>query len=525
MSSIASINPATLETLGEVDCAEPSDVEQAVRLARDARQSWRALSFAERVHYLIQIKEQLLDQLDELSLLVTREIGKPIAEVLTTEIFPALESLVYSAAHAEQQLQDQPVDYEMRMLIYKRGNTVYEPSGTVALITPWNYPLAIPIQQMATALMAGNTVVLKPSPLAPLFATRLREILKAAQLPEGVVSILVGGADVGQSLAQSKVDRIVFTGRTDNGRSVMRAAAENLCPVTLQLSAHDAMIVLEDANLERTVRGAVYGAFLNAGQSCPSVARVYVLREIAEAFVAGVVEATQKLRLGDPTNPEVEIGPLACADHLAVVEELVADAVAKEARVLVGGVQTDDSGYFYEPTVLVDVTPEMRVMQEEVPGPVMPVQVVDSVEEAVALANDTFYGVSASVWTADVTRAMETSHKLEVGTVTVNDVLFPFTTPECAWGGVQNSGFGRTGGAHGLREMCRVKHLSFDNGKRLSMPWWYPYDDAYQDFMHLALLNQYSHDLRTRLRTGSELLPHWRRIVGQRRRKRADRRT
>ncbi len=522
MSSIISINPATLEVLGEFESAEASDVEDAVSRAKTASRSWRALPYGERSAYLIRLKEIILDQLDDLSLLITQEIGKPVAEVLTTEIFPTLESLVYFATHAEQQLQDQLIEYEMRMLIYKRGNTIYEPLGVVAIITPWNYPLSIPINQVASSLIAGNTVVLKPSELTPMLATRLSVLFEEAEFPPDVVSILIGDAETGKQLVRSDVDKILFTGRTENGRDVMRAAAERLCPVSLQLSANDAMIILEDANLERTVRGAVYGSFLNAGQSCPSVARVYVSQDIAEPFLEGVVEATRRLHLGDPTDPEVEIGPLVSEFQRNFVETQIADALAKGAQLLVGGERYGQTGCFYQPTVLSDAHHEMMIMQAETLGPVMPVQVVDSIDQAVELANDSRYGLSASVWTADVTRAMEISHQLDVGTVTVNDVLFPFTAPECAWGGVRDSGFGRTGGTQGLRELCRVKHLSFDNGRRLSMPWWYPYNEEYQDFMHLALLNQYSQDLRTRLRTGSELIPHWRRIVGQRRRKRED---
>jgi len=515
--TITSINPFDLSVIGEVKAARQKEINEAIQQAQRAYRTWKRLAYQERSKYLLRFRDIILNRLDEIASLITQETGKPISEALPTEILPALETLTYFAENAERLLSDERIEYENRLLARKRGYTTYEPLGVIGIISPWNYPLAIPVSQIATALITGNTVILKPSELACFVGLKISEIAKEVGLPEGVLTVLPGDKLTGKLLSESDVNKVIFTGKTTTGKSVLRVSAERILPVTLELSGKDPMIVLSDANLSRTIKGAVYGAFIDAGQSCCAVERVYVMWDIAESFIAGVVQQVNGLTVGDPAEPDTEIGPLVSEEIRSHVESHVADAIQKGAKVLTGGVRPDKlPGYFYLPTVLTSVDHSMLVMQEETLGPVMPIMVVDSTAQAIELANDSKYGLSASVWASDANVALEVAHKLEAGTVIVNDVLFTFGAVECAWGGTKESGIGRTQAVHGLREVCNVKHISYDSGKRNTMPLWYPYDEKYQEFMNLVLKREYSHDLRTRFKSSSELLSHWRRIVGKR---------
>jgi len=515
-SMITSINPTDLSIIGEVKSARQKDIDNAVKQAQNAYQSWKKLSYPARGEYLLRVKDIILEYLDEIVILVKQEMGKPISEVLLTEIFPALEALTYFALNAERLLTDEKIEYQSRLLLNKRGYTIYEPLGVIGIISPFSYPLAIPITQIATALIAGNTVIFKPSELTPFIGLKIADFFSKAKLPEGCLSVLPGDKFTGELLVASDIDKILFTGRTITGKSILHAAADRVLPVTLELGGKDPMIVLSDANIERAIKGAVYGAFINAGQSCCTVERVYVMRDIAESFINGVVEEVKNLTMGDPMNPETEIGPLASEIQRSSVEAHIADAIQKGAKILIGGERPEGtSGYFYFPTVLTEVDHSIQVMQEETFGPVMPIMVVDSIDEAIQLANDSRYGLSASVWTMDVNLAMDVAHKVETGTVTVNDLIFTFGAVECAWGGTKESGIGRVHAAQGLREVCNVKHISFDKGKRVSKTWWYPYNEEYQEFMRLAIMSEHGQKLRTRFKSGSELLTHWRRIFGK----------
>ena len=515
--TITSINPFDLSVIGEIKAARQKEIEEAIQQARRAYRTWKKLAYQERGEYLLRFRDVILKHLDEIVSLVTQETGKPISAVLPTEIFPALEALTYFAENAERLLTDEKIEYENRLLARKRGYTTYEPLGVIGIISPWNYPIAVPVPQIATALITGNTAILKPSELTCFVGLKLSEIAKESGLPEGVFTVLPGDKLTGKLLSESDINKIIFTGKRNTGRLILRASAERILPVTLELGGKDPMIILSDANLSRAVKGAVYGAFINAGQSCCAVERVYVMWDIAESFIAGIIQQVNGLTMADPANPATEIGPLASEEVRNHVESHVADAIQKGAKVLTGGGRPDRlSGYFHQPTILTSVNHSMLVMQEETFGPVMPIMVVDSLAQAIELANDSQYGLSASVWASDANVALEVAHKLEAGTVIVNDVLFTFGAVECAWGGTKESGIGRTHAVQGLREVCNVKHISFDSGKRNTMPLWYPYDEGYQEFMNLVLKSEYSHDLKTRFKSSSELLSHWRRIVGKR---------
>jgi succinate-semialdehyde dehydrogenase/glutarate-semialdehyde dehydrogenase len=395
-------------------------------------------------------------------------------EALTSEVLPLANLMDYFARKSARFLRDET--FSLSLLRYKRSRISYEPLGVVGIISPWNYPLSIPMGSAVMALMAGNAVVLKPSEFTPGIGLKIAALFREAGLPENLVQVVTGDGQTGAALVESGLDKLVFTGNAKTGRAIAEAAARRLLPCVLELSGKDAMIVCADAPFERTVTGAVWGAFTNCGQACASVERLYVVAAIAERFVRAVVEKTKSLRVGPGHEDESDVGPLANARQLGLVIEHVQDAVAQGAKVLTGGKRIDSlRGHFFEPTVLADVQPSMRVMQEETFGPVLPIQVVNDEEEAIREANRSRFGLLASVWTRDNCRGRELARRLEAGTVILNDALYTHGACETPWFGVKQSGWGVLHSRHGLREFVRMKHVNWDLLPLRSDPWWFPY--------------------------------------------------
>jgi succinate-semialdehyde dehydrogenase/glutarate-semialdehyde dehydrogenase len=451
----------------------------ALEVARRAFPAWSGSGFRGRTRALQRLREVLVAEADEIARLVEREQGKPFAEVHAAEILPSLEALKHLVGHAEEALRDDPVEGEILLLAHKDARLVYEPYGVVLAITPWNYPFGLPLPIVAAALVAGNTVVLKPAPSTTLVALRIGELARRAGFPEGVVNVVAVDDAVAAALVEDpRVGKIVFTGSVATGKKVMAAAAKNLTPVLLELGGKDPAIVCRDADLERTARGVVWGAFMNAGQTCASIERVYVEREVAGPFLARVEEETRRLRLHEVGEGTGDVGPLSLERQRRLVEEHVADARAKGARVLTGGEAVTGPGYFYPPTVLTDVDHSMNVMREETFGPLLPIMVVDSLDEAIRLANESDFGLTASGWTQSRETARRLQRELRAGVVTINDGLSSFGEPAAPWGGVKHSGIGRTHGRIGLREMVQAKYVSLDRSRGPEL-WWYPYDEGY----------------------------------------------
>ncbi|MGH9901902.1 MAG: aldehyde dehydrogenase family protein, partial [Pyrinomonadaceae bacterium] len=349
--------------------------------------------------------------------------------------------------------------------------------GVVGIISPWNFPWAIPLGEVVMALVAGNSVVLKPSELTPLVGLKIGEVFRRAGLPEGLLEIVTGDGSTGAALAAAGVDKIMFTGSVATGRRVAEAAARRLTPVVLELGGKDPMIVLEDADLEAAASAAVWGAFANSGQACASVERCYVHESIALAFTARVVEKVKSLRQDVGTREGTDVGAMSSERQLRVVEEHVSEAVARGARVLAGGGRARgfERGSFYEPTVLAGVDHTMLVMREETFGPVLPLMTFETEEEAVRLANDSPYGLTASVWTRDTGRGRRVAARVEAGTVMVNEVLYTHGIAQTPWGGVKQSGLGRTHGRPGLLELVAPHHVHVNRLARLHDLWWFPY--------------------------------------------------
>ena len=480
------VNPSTGAAFAEVSLLDAGQVSLALDAAREAFPPWSALSFHERGRHLQKLREVVVQEADAIADLVSREQGKPAAEAHIVEVFPSLEGLKHLARHAEDALREEAVEPEVLLFGHKRCALRYEPFGVVLVITPWNYPFSISLLGVATALAAGNTVVLKPAPATTLTGLAIGELVRKAGLPAGVVNVVAVDDALAPALVEDpRVGKVVFTGSVATGKLVMASAARNVTPVVLELGGKDAAVVCRDADLDHAARGIVWGAFVNCGQTCASVERVYVEAPVAEAFIAKVVEETRKLRVGDPREGEVDVGPLTLERQRRIVEEHVDDALARGAKALTGGARPAGPGYFYPPTVLTGVDHSMRVMREETFGPVLPIMAVPSLDEAIRLANDSEYGLTASGWTSDSETADLLQRRLQAGVVTINDCVASFGEPTAPWGGLKQSGVGRTHGLVGLREMAQVKYVSRDRA-RGTMLWWFPYGADFAKLMSTA---------------------------------------
>ncbi len=509
------LDPATGERFGETSLLDAAQAQEAVGAAWTAFAAWSRTSIRERSRLLDGLGQRVVDEADRIASLIEREQGKPAAEAYAVEILPALAALRYLSAHAEQLLGDEVLVGEQLLLAHKQARLVQVPIGVVLAITPWNYPWGISLPIVAAALVAGDTVVLKPAPATTLVGLEIGALARAAGFPHGVVNVLAVDDGVAASLVEdARVGKVIFTGSAATGKKVMAAAAKNLTPVVLELGGKDPAIVCRDADLDRAARGVVWGAFVNAGQTCASIERVYVERPVAEAFLERVVAGTRSLRVGSPAQGPVDVGPMTLERQLRIVEAQVADAVAKGARVLAGGERLPGPGLFYPPTVLAGVDHSMLVMREETFGPVLPVMTVASLDEALRLANDSAYGLTASGWTRNEETARRLQRELAAGVVTINDHLSSFGEPAAPWGGVKWSGFGRSHGLLGLRELVQPRYLSLDRGSRPEL-WWYPYDRAFGTLMSRAVPALHSGRLRRRLGALAALLVSrrlWRRF-------------
>jgi succinate-semialdehyde dehydrogenase/glutarate-semialdehyde dehydrogenase len=467
-------NPATLETVGVVPAARPAEVGSLVAAARGAQAGWAEAALGERRALLRRLSEVLLDRSDEIADVVVAETAKPRIEAFTTEVFPALDTLAWLAAEAPTLLAPERVRFARPHLLHKRGRLLYEPLGVVAIVSPWNFPFAIPFTQAAYAVAAGNGVVLKPSELTPLTGALVARLFADAGAPRGLVQVAQGDGEVGAAVVVAGVDKIVFTGSTATGRKVAAAAGECLTPVTLELGGKDPMLVLDDADLARAVDGALWGSFVNCGQVCSGVERIYVEDSLYEPFLEELARRAGELELG------TEVGPLISEAQRDRVAALVDDAVSRGARAHAGGRVPDRVGWFYEPTVLSGVDPAARVQHDEIFGPV--VTVTRAVDEAAAIsaANDAELALGASVWTRDAQRAERVASRLRAGSVWHNDHAYSYGAAAAAWGGRGASGFGRTHSKHGLYALVNVKFVDRDSG-RVGVPWWFPYDDTATD--------------------------------------------
>jgi succinate-semialdehyde dehydrogenase/glutarate-semialdehyde dehydrogenase len=477
MGTLESFNPATGELAGSVTTITPEEVQGVVDDVAGVQPFWAQLSLADRARYMRRAADVLVDSMEEVADLLTREQGKPITESYVMELIPTIDALRWCAAEGPRILADEKIPYRQPFLKTKRSFFSYEPLGVVGVIAPWNYPWSIPFGEVAIALMAGNGVVLKPASLTPLLGERIQRVFDEAGFPEGLVRTVHGGGVVGQALCEASTTKIFFTGSVEVGRTVGEICARNLKGSVLELGGKDPQIVCADADLANAVSGCVWGGFANAGQTCSGIERTYVVEAVADRFLEGVRRETERLSVGDPLQWETEIGPMVSPQQADLVTDLVDDALAAGAERLTGGVREVDgySGRFIAPTVLAGVEDEMRIMKEEIFGPVVPVIVVADEAEAVERANDSNFGLGASVWTTDRAKGERIARRIESGMVWINDHSYSHGAAQCSWGGIKDSGIGRSHSKFGFYECVNVKHVAWEPGLVRDF-WWQPYD-------------------------------------------------
>lgn len=483
------VNPATLEPVGVVPVTDAAGVAARLAAARTAQAAWAETPAGEKRTALERLARLVLDRADEIADTVVAETAKPRVEAYTTELYPALDAVTWLIKNAAGVLAPERLRYRQPHLLQKRGWLLYEPRGVVGVLSPWNFPFAIPFTQVAYCVAAGNGVVLKPSELTPLSGLLVERLFEDAGVPGGLVGVVPGNGTTGEHLVVAGVDKIVFTGSAATGRHVAAAAGEQLVPVTLELGGKDPMVVLDDADLPRAVNGALWSSFVNCGQVCSGVERIYVESALYEPFVEELARKTRELRLGE------EVGPLISEEQRDRVSALVDDAVAAGAHAVAGARVPERQGWFYEPTVLTGVPREARIEQEETFGPVVTVSRAADERAAIQAANESPFGLGASVWTRDPVRAARVGSRLRAGSVWHNDHAYSYGAAQASWGGRGASGFGRTHSKHGLYELVDVKFVDRDRG-RIPVPWWYPYEARTAEAFRGALEALYGQRLR-----------------------------
>jgi acyl-CoA reductase-like NAD-dependent aldehyde dehydrogenase len=490
--AVESRNPATGEVWRRFEPATADQVAVAVARARAAQPGWAARPLTERIRTLRRFHESLYRRRQEIALALTRENGKPLAEALGSEIAIALDFADYYAAEAPAFLRAPWKMAGQLAMKRKRVRIAHEPHGVIGIVSPWNYPFMLSAGLMIPALVTGNAVVLKPSEFTPTSGALLEELFAEAGVPADVCAVLQGDGAVGAALVSAGVDKIFFTGSVATGRKVAVACAAQLIPCSLELGGSDPAIVLADADVQHAASGIAWARFSNAGQTCVAPKRVYVEAPAYDAFVAALTDTVRALRVGGGESSETEVTGVIRPSAQQLLDAQRADAVARGATIAAEAMApTGTGGSFVNPTVLTNVPSDARVLREETFGPLLPVVKVRDADEAVALANASEFGLSASIWTRDAGRGAELARRLEAGTVAVNDAIIVAGMTDVPHGGVKQSGHGRAHGRAGLEECVRTKTTVVDQFSSWRQAWWFGYGsgttagvDAFVRFSH-----------------------------------------
>ena len=464
--------------LGEFEISRPEHIVQALQSARSAAKQWEAVEVRQRCRILAQFSRILLAEIDSVCEVISRTTGKVMTEALLGEVYPLLDLAKYYEKHAARILRDQGITTSPFAFPGATAEITRKPYGVVAIISPWNYPFQITVSQILSALFAGNAVLFKPSELSMPVGQLIMELFAKMDLPQGLVQWVVGDGQCGELLIDATPDLVVFTGSLNTGRAVMQRAAQHPVPVILELGGKDAMIVFDDADLERARNGALYGAFCNSGQACVAVERVYVQEGCYEKFRQMLCDGTAKLKIGH--GAEGDLGAMTSKRQIEIVQKQYDDALAKGAK---ASGQLVFEGNYLNPVVLWDVSPDMMVMQEETFGPLLPVIPFISEDEVIQFANKGDFGLNASIWSTDIAKAERVAQQLDVGNWSVNDVLKNVGHAGLPFGGVKKSGFGRYHGAEGLRNFTYPVSGLTSRSHLAKEPNWFPYsDERYHQF-------------------------------------------
>ena len=462
------VNPFTEKVIANVPASGKSDIDKAVRAAQVAFKGWSTMTAGGRRDYLQALAQKSMDHADSLAKIISIEMGKPLKDAMT-EIEDLSEYLQYYSELARDQVGRivSPVEKKSMSLIR------YEPYGVVGCILPWNYPLSLMGWKLAPALAAGNTIIMKPSEITSTSLLHWAEIV-ADIMPPGVLNVITGyGAEAGEEIVKHpSIPVITFTGSVKTGKRIAMHAAENLKKVSLELGGKDPAIICDDADIDVAAKGTSWGALVNSGQVCTSIERVYVFSNIADRFTESLVEESKKVKLGDPMDADTDLGPMASKAQLKNTLEKVALAKEEGARLLTGGhrPQEFDRGYFFSPTIFDRVRPDMEIVTEESFSPVIPVQKVDSLDEAIQMSNATKYGLGCTIFTKDIERAMNAADKIKSGTVCINSPLMENIA--APFGGMKQSGIGREHGIDALDEFREAKHIYIDY-EHNKKSWWF----------------------------------------------------
>lgn len=450
--TIRTINPATEEVIKDYDIVSKEKISEAVKTSKRTFANWKQ-DIKKRTDLIHVFTQELRKNKTELARLATEEMGKPIKESLS-EVEKCAWAMEFYADNSDIFLHDEAINTDARKSIIS-----FEPLGVIASVMPWNFPYWQALRFAAPSLMAGNTIVLKPASVTMQCGIAIEETFRKAGFQDGVFQTLVGDSSIVEPLIDSDVSAVTFTGSTSVGAKVAQRAALNLKKCVLELGGSDPFIVCSDADVEKASSGAVKGRFINCGQSCIASKRFFVTKNVAKEFIEKFVQKAERLRVGDPMSEETDIGPLVNDAGLSKIEEMVGDAVAKGAEVLTGGKRLGSKGYFYSPTIIGNISPKMQIAYEETFGPVAPVTIVEDESEAMRLANDSQFGLGASIWTRDLEKAGRLSRRVESGIVTINNVVI--SDPRIPFGGVKHSGFGRELSRYGMMEFVNVKSIRF----------------------------------------------------------------
>ncbi|MCB1694930.1 MAG: aldehyde dehydrogenase family protein [Pseudomonadales bacterium] len=456
-------SPVTLEPTGELVCANTGDVAAAIARARAAQPAWAATSMKARAAIARRALRIVLESQDEIIETVVAETGKARTDAMSMEVFSVADSLCYYAENAEKFLRPRKRRVHGLLGLMKQLRIVYKPLGVIGLITPWNGPFVLVMNQAVQAILAGNAVVAKGSEVTPFSARLAETILSRAGLPEGVLQVLLGDAETGAAIVRGGVDKVSFTGSVATGRKIAEACASQLIPCTLELGGNDAMIVCADADLDRAADGAWLGSCMNTGHYCCGTERIYVVEAVYDEFLRLVMDKGKGLRQGQQYGWDEDVGAVFWDRQLAIIEAHVEDARAKGANILMGGRRNPNlPGLYYEPTVITGVDNSMDIMLHETFGPVLCIQKVANEQEAVALANDSEFGLNGNVWTRDKDRGYQLAAAIDTGSCSVNDMAVSYGIPAAPFGGRKNSGLGQVNGKKGLRGYCHEMPIVID---------------------------------------------------------------